>query len=66
MAMRATDIHTVVTYTKIYVINSVKHVLHELGFLDLENIHLYTKDGPKDENNKVLAGAFSYEAPMTG
>eukprot|EP00957_Ditylum_brightwellii_P089858 6843068-Ditylum_brightwellii.AAC.1 len=32
----------------------LKQVLYEPGFLDLENIHPYTKDGHKDKNDKVL------------
>eukprot|EP00957_Ditylum_brightwellii_P021282 1605654-Ditylum_brightwellii.AAC.1 len=44
----------------------LKQVLYEHGFLDLENIYLYTKDGPKDESNKVLDDAFSLKALMAG
>jgi hypothetical protein len=42
----------------------LKQVLYERGFLDLGNIHLYSKDGPKDENGKIMDEAFSYKAIM--
>ena len=44
----------------------MKQVLYERGFLDLANIHLYSKDGPKDENNKTIDDDFSLKHLMAG
>eukprot|EP00957_Ditylum_brightwellii_P121619 9274627-Ditylum_brightwellii.AAC.1 len=44
----------------------MKQVMYERGFLYLENIHLYTKDGPKDEKNEVIDEDFLYKHLMAG
>eukprot|EP00957_Ditylum_brightwellii_P171982 13093884-Ditylum_brightwellii.AAC.1 len=44
----------------------MKQVLYEHGFLDLENIYLYTKDGPKDENKKAIDEEFLLKYLMAG
>eukprot|EP00957_Ditylum_brightwellii_P006797 515320-Ditylum_brightwellii.AAC.1 len=41
-------------------------VLYEHGLLDLDNIHLYTKDELKDENNKAIDEEFSLKYLMAG
>eukprot|EP00957_Ditylum_brightwellii_P147198 11208450-Ditylum_brightwellii.AAC.1 len=32
----------------------MKQIAFESGFIDLDNIKLYTKDGPKDEDGKTI------------
>jgi hypothetical protein len=39
----------------------MKQVLFERGFLDVMNLNLYSKDGPTDENDKILDELFSYK-----
>ena len=38
----------------------MKQVLFEHGFLYLDNIDLYTKEGPKGKNNKIIDEALLY------
>eukprot|EP00957_Ditylum_brightwellii_P038211 2888412-Ditylum_brightwellii.AAC.1 len=44
----------------------MKQVMHERGSLDLDNLHLYTKDGPKDDSNKVIDEDFLFKYLMAG
>eukprot|EP00957_Ditylum_brightwellii_P037404 2830540-Ditylum_brightwellii.AAC.1 len=47
-------------------IKGMKQVQSERGFLDLENIYLYAKDGPNDENNKAIYDDFLHRHLMDG
>eukprot|EP00957_Ditylum_brightwellii_P106320 8111460-Ditylum_brightwellii.AAC.1 len=37
----------------------IKQIAFERGFVDLDNINMYTKDGPKDEDGKTIDESFS-------
>ena len=44
----------------------MKQIAFERGFIDLENIKLYTKDGPKDEDGKTIDESFSLKKIISG
>ena len=44
----------------------MKQIAFERGFIDLDNIKLYTKDGPKDEGGKTINESFSLKRILSG
>jgi len=44
----------------------MKQIAFERGFIDLESIKLYTKDGPKDEDGKTIDESFSLKKIISG
>jgi hypothetical protein len=44
----------------------MKQIAFERGFIDLENVKLYTKDGPKDEDGKTIDESFSLKKIISG
>eukprot|EP00957_Ditylum_brightwellii_P152422 11603423-Ditylum_brightwellii.AAC.1 len=40
----------------------MKQIAYELGFLDTNNLNLYSKDRPKDDNGKILDESFSLKS----
>eukprot|EP00957_Ditylum_brightwellii_P051832 3931040-Ditylum_brightwellii.AAC.1 len=40
----------------------MKQVAYERGFLNVDNLKLYTKDGPKDDDGKIIDKLFSLKS----
>jgi hypothetical protein len=44
----------------------MKQILYERGFIDVKNLALYSKDGPKDSDGKVIDETFSLKLMING
>eukprot|EP00957_Ditylum_brightwellii_P106264 8106562-Ditylum_brightwellii.AAC.1 len=47
-------------------LKGMKQFLYERGFLDVNNLSLYLKDGPKDSDGKVIVETFSLKMKISG